>query len=112
MTTRRERFDEYVEDNLVSIYDMELADPNERFLLVETSKYDGTLYLSTHDSPSDAAAYHDGGEEPEDWPGDRLIDLDTGEVYEGGTEAHYTTAFPKAEEVVEIERLRAKADSS
>lgn len=49
-----------------------------RYLLVEKSRYDGELYLTTWDGPADAADYHDNQECPEDWNVESLVDLDTG----------------------------------
>lgn len=64
-----------------------------RFVLVEVSKYDGSLYLTSHATPEDAAAYHDGQEEPSDWPVHELVDLDTGERHQADTVARYSTTF-------------------
>lgn len=54
------------------------TDDLARWLLIERSVHDGSLYLTTHDSPQDAAAYHESQECPDYWDVDALIDLDTG----------------------------------
>lgn len=52
-------------------------DTAERFLLVETNRYDGSAYVTVHESAEAAAQYHDRQEYPEDWPIQTLIDLDS-----------------------------------
>lgn len=53
------------------------ADPV--FVLVERSIYDGSYYLTGHDSAAGAANYHDSQEYAEDWTIVKLVDLTTGE---------------------------------
>lgn len=57
------------------------ADPS-RFLLIEVSRFDSTVFVTSWDSVEDALAYHDGNEYPEDWPIHRIVDLDEGVEYD------------------------------
>lgn len=58
-----------------------------RFLPVEVAhRHDGLHSMSGHDSPEQAAAYHDNQEYAEDWAIVALVDLDTGDAFEA--EAH------------------------
>jgi hypothetical protein len=61
------------------------AESMQRYLLVEenvgSAKVEQPCYLSTHDSPQEAATYAAGQEYPEDWAVRYLLDLDTGERF-------------------------------
>jgi hypothetical protein len=57
----------------------ELEDP-ARWLLVEESRYDGSVWLTDASSPEEAIAVHDQQECVEDWNVVGVVDLDTGEV--------------------------------
>jgi hypothetical protein len=81
------------------VYDAEAIDGTQRYLLVEASTYDGTLYLTQHDSPVDAAIYHDTQEEPDGWPVESLIDLASGESISFFTDVRYETTFAGFEAV-------------
>lgn len=70
---------EFVAAHCAHIYEDE-TDPAKRYLLVEASRFDGALYLTSHDSPEDAATYHDTQEHPDDWPIHQFVDLETDEV--------------------------------
>ena len=87
------QLDAYVAEHEGQIHDRELADPSGRYLLVEVSRFDGTLFLSSHESPEAAAAYHDGQDEPGDWPVHKLIDLEAGEAVPHVTEVTHETTF-------------------
>lgn len=64
-------------------YTMSLLDGTEypKFLLIETSRYDGTFWLTAWDTPDDAASYHDCQDYPEDFNIHGLYDLDTGALF-------------------------------
>jgi hypothetical protein len=47
-----------------------------RYLLIERSPQYGKRWFSLHATIEDAAGYHDGQENPEDWPVLELVDLD------------------------------------
>lgn len=47
-----------------------------RYLLCERSSRFGRAWFTLHESPEDAAEYHDGQEYPEDWGELELVDLD------------------------------------
>jgi hypothetical protein len=87
------QLDAYAAEHEGQIYDRELTDPSGRYLLVEVSRFDGTLLLSSHNSPEVAAAYHDGQDEPADWPVLELIDLEAGEAVPHVTEVTHQTTF-------------------
>ncbi|MFP5319487.1 MAG: hypothetical protein ACLGI2_14495 [Acidimicrobiia bacterium] len=64
-----------------------------RFLLVEVAhRHDGLHWMSAHDSPDDAAAYHDSQEYAEDWLIVTLVDLDTGDTFEAETHTLFRRA--------------------
>lgn len=50
----------------------------ERYLVIERSTYDRSIFLTTHDTPAAASDYLAGQECPEDWAPQALVDLDTG----------------------------------
>lgn len=57
----------------------DVGEPIDRFVLVEASiSGNPERYITTHESPEDAAAYHDGQDHPEEWAIEVLVDLDTG----------------------------------
>jgi|SRR5581483_1792633 len=58
----------------------DLAEP-QRYLLVERSIYDHTVWVTLAESLEAAGEYHDTQEYPEDWTIEGLWDLDTGEEY-------------------------------
>lgn len=62
-----------------------------RWCLIEQSRYDGSYYVSRHETEEDAARAHDNQEYVEDWSALVLIDLATGEEYAAQTE--YRTSF-------------------
>ena len=51
----------------------------ERYVLLEKSTYDGSLWVSTWEERDDAVAYHYGQEYPADWTIEYVYDLDTGD---------------------------------
>jgi hypothetical protein len=57
----------------------DLKDP-ARWLLVEESRYDGSVWLTDAQSPEEAVAAHDQQEYAGDWNVVGVVDLDTGEV--------------------------------
>jgi hypothetical protein len=73
------------------------GEPEHRFLLVERTHYDGLHYLTTHETPEDAADYHDGQEYPDDWSIVELIDLDTGRTFDAEPHTRFTSAGEAAE---------------
>ena len=56
-------------------------DDRQRYVLVEESRYDGSYYVTSFETPFDAAEYHDIQEYPEDWIIETLIDTKTGDQY-------------------------------
>ena len=81
-------------DEIVAAYERDLHEGEEqensidpegfrrgRFVLVQKSRFGG-FWLTSFDSPGDAAEYHDGEEYPEDWPIIELLDTQTGCRYE------------------------------
>lgn len=76
--TRAEQYKQAVGDD--TVYEDLEPDPAEleQFLLIEESRFDGEVCVTTWNTPAEAADYHDGQEYPEDWPIKKLIDLDTG----------------------------------
>lgn len=60
----------------------DVMDGSKRFLLIERDD-EGERWATTHESPDDAASYHVNQENPEDWPIEALVDLDTGEMFRG-----------------------------
>lgn len=75
---RRRRFVELVEGE--HVYDGTPHDVTDlhRFVLIERSRFDRDIYVTDWENPADAADYHDGQEEPENWIVEELVDLDTG----------------------------------
>lgn len=68
---------------------------DERFVLIERSAYDSSYFVTTHASVEDAARYHDGQDQPDDWAIFTLIDLDTGQTFDHETRTTFTpTAVP------------------
>lgn len=63
-----------------------------RWLLIERSVYDGELYLTSHNSPDEAADYHDFQEYVDDWIVDALVDLDTGTTRMASTQTTWEPA--------------------
>lgn len=86
--TWRRHFDAALDDEDHEIDSDDGVVEGQRFLLIERSVYGGDAYLTTHGSAEDAAAYHDGQENPEDWPIRALWDLATG--VEFCSESHTT----------------------
>ena len=82
----------FVDSHRNDIYE-NAADPTKRYLLVEQSRFDGTFYLTSHDSRDAAATYHDSQENPDDWPIHQLVDLKTGVVIPHVTTTTWTTTF-------------------
>lgn len=80
----RQAYEDYPVQDLQSCPLDELLDQDGRFLLVE--RCHGGHFLTRHDTPDDAASYHD-DQEDDSWKILTLIDLKTGE------EGTPTTAF-------------------
>lgn len=76
-----------------NIYDHDGCDGNERYLLIESSRYDGEVCMATYASPEDAAFAHDSQEDPTDWPIKALVDLEA----ETELTAETTTTFKPKE---------------
>ena len=93
MTDYAPALTEYIEENRESIHDCERADASQRFLLVECSRFDNSLFLTTWATPAEAAEYHDRQEHPEDWPVLRMVDLATGEELGHATAVARRTVF-------------------
>lgn len=55
--------------------------PTQRFVLVERSVHDSSVWVTLAETLEAAGEYHDTQEYPEDWPIEGLWDLDTGEEY-------------------------------
>lgn len=60
-----------------------------RFLLIERSVFGDGHLLTPHDSAADAASYHDASEY-DDWSIVVLVDLDTGDGYDGEVSTTFT----------------------
>lgn len=56
-------------------------DDRLRYMLLEENFYDKSAFVTTFDTPEEAAVYHDGQEYPEDWRIVALVDTQTGEEY-------------------------------
>jgi len=73
---------EYIEDARA---DDQLGWDNDsdlrRYFLVERSRFDQSLFVTTHESLEDASRYRDNQECPEDWIVETLIDRQTGERF-------------------------------
>lgn len=54
--------------------------PLDRFLLVERSSHDDSIFVTSWDDPNDAADYHDNQKEPDNWRIEALYDLDSDDV--------------------------------
>lgn len=86
------RADRFVEIIGLRSYDGDGSRPDDklgRYLLVEESRFDNSLYVTSHDALDLAGSYRDCQEEPEDWIVEALYDLDTGDRYY----ADVTTTF-------------------
>ena len=82
--TRRERMLDAIEGRPLEAYteqhpDVLADDDIGRWLLIEKSRFDGDLWVTTWPDPDAAAEYHDGQEYEDDWIIDVLVDLDTGD---------------------------------
>lgn len=93
---RREQRDKWVAQWGANLHDgCELDDEPDRFLLIQTSTYDSSLWIETF--PNDSSAidgYINSEEYPGDWTTTALIDLDTGRAYDP-VETTHTTWTPK-----------------
>ena len=71
-----------IADVLVDYPGAEVDDADDalrRFLLVERNLKDSPpFWVTTHDTPEEASAYHHGQEYAHDWQVETLVDLDTG----------------------------------
>lgn len=90
MPTRLERFAAVIDGETIYNAD-ELPEIPDRFLLVERSRYDASIFVTSWETADHAAEYHDGQEEPDDWPILLLVDLDSGDRFEPTT----TTSWAK-----------------
>lgn len=70
------------EFDLYSECDPQDLDIDDGWLLVEKSTREDTYWLATHASPAAAASDAGGGEYPQDWTVECLINLATGDRYE------------------------------
>lgn len=91
MTTRSDRYREAVLGRPIDKGCSSEIDTDDlgRFLLIEVSRFDGELWITTFDSPDDAGVYRDNQEFPEDWPRSEFYDLDTGDRYSESTKTTY-----------------------
>lgn len=82
MTTLREFMDRYPGD-YDDLTDGLPADTYFVFLLIEESIRTSQYWLSLHESPAEAADYHINQEYAEDWKILDLVDLRSGETFDG-----------------------------
>ncbi len=64
-----------------SVPDPDLLTEHQRYVLVERSVHDSSVWVTLAETLEAAGEYHDTQEYPEDWPIVGLWDLDTGEEY-------------------------------
>ena len=83
----------------------DLKDP-ARWLLVEESRYDGSVWLTDAESPEEAVAAHDQQEYVEDWNVVGVVDLDTGEVIQPSATRTFLGADPVEQAVAARRVLR------
>lgn len=94
-TARARRFstlaDQYPGDYDASDHDASNAD---RWALIERSQVNGSYWLTTHESPADAADYNTTQDDADDWTPLLLVDLDTGDERQADREVSaYAVTF-------------------
>lgn len=57
----------------------------DRYALIEKSRCDGSVWITTWASPEQAADYHDNQEYAEDWNIEALVDLRTNKAHQATT---------------------------